>query len=275
MQPAVGVVASRSCAVATLVQDERVGEPPNAEDAENARAHTRDQPCNVRGAMVRRPSRRLMLVGSQARNGELPIVEASGCHPTQWESGAEFTFPSRPVEFQSCSVDMTMSDAHRDRVSPRGSDHSHERPENVVSTESDTDSVELEVDGSMASGDEEEVVPSLEVAMPNVERGAVQLAFQRLDQVNLREEFRTKASVMKTVPGFLQGPFRQAMHLVLEEICVGLDRSDNVRQERGWEVADVVAENVAPQTSTWRAHCEGQVVSTVQGFCSRKMVTFD
>ena len=127
----------------------------------------------------------------------------------------------RPVEFQS-PVDMTISDAHDDRVSPRGSVHSHERPENVVGNESDTDSKEFEVEGSMASGDEEEVVPSLKFVMPNVERGAVQLTFQRLDSVNLRDEFRTRASVTKTVPGFLQGPFRQAMHVALEEICVGL-----------------------------------------------------
>ena len=111
------------------------------------------------------------------------------------------------------------------------------RPEvQVVGNESDTDSMEFEVEGSMASGDEEEVVPSLEFVMPNVERGAVQLASQRLDSVNLRDEFRTRASVMKTVPGFLQGPFRQTMHVALEEICVGLDWSDNVRQERGWKL---------------------------------------
>ena len=117
--------------------------------------------------------------------------------------GEEFTFPARPVEFQT--VDRTISDARDVRVSPRGSDHSHERPENVVGNESDTDSMEFEVEGSMASGDEEEVVPSLEFVMPNVERGTVQLAFQRLDSVNLHEEFRIRASVMKTVPGFLQG----------------------------------------------------------------------
>ena len=115
---------------------------------------------------------------------------------------------------------------------PRGSDHSHERPENVVGNDSDSDSMEFKVEGSMASGDEEEVVPSLEFVMPNVERGAVQLAVQRLDSVNLRDESRTRASVMKTVPGFLQGPFTQAMHVALEGICVGLDWSDNVLQER-------------------------------------------
>ena len=76
------------------------------------------------------------------------------------------------------TVDRTISDARDVRVSPRGSDHAHERNENVVGNELDTDSMEFEVEGSMASGDEEEVVPSLELVMPNVERGAVQLAFR-------------------------------------------------------------------------------------------------
>ena len=102
-----------------------------------------------------------------------------------------------------------MSDARDVRVSPRGSDHSHKRPENVVGNESDTESIEFEVEGSMASGDEEEVVPSLEFVMPNVVRGAVQLAKQRLDSVNLRDEFSFRASVMKTVLGFLQGPYNR------------------------------------------------------------------
>ena len=86
--------------------------------------------------------------------------------------GEEFTFPARPEQFQT--VDRTISDARDVRVSPRGSDHAHD-----VGNESDTDSMEFEVEGSMTSGDEEEVVPSLEFVMPSVERGAVQLAFQR------------------------------------------------------------------------------------------------
>ena len=62
--------------------------------------------------------------------------------------------------------------------------------------------MEFEVEGSMASGDEEEVVPSLEFVMPNVEGGSA-----------------------VGIPT-----------LALDETCVGLDRSDNVRQERGWKL---------------------------------------
>ena len=70
--------------------------------------------------------------------------------------GEEFTFPARPEQFQT--VDRTVSDARDVRVSPRGSDHAHD-----VGNESDTDSMEFEVEGSMTSGDEEEVVPSFSV----------------------------------------------------------------------------------------------------------------
>ena len=41
------------------------------------------------------------------------------------------------------------------------------------------------------------------------------------------------------------------------------------------EAVDAVAQNVAPQTGTSRAHCEGQIASTVQGFCPWKMVALD
>ena len=63
---------------------------------------------------------------------------------------------------------MTVGDAHDDRVSPRRSDHSHDSPEDAVGNESETDSMEFESGGSMASGDEEEVVASLEFVMSKI-----------------------------------------------------------------------------------------------------------
>ena len=42
-----------------------------------------------------------------------------------------------------------------------------------------------------------------------------------------------RAAVMKTVPTFLRGPFRNAMKMALEEM---LASPDAVRQERGWKL---------------------------------------
>ena len=43
-------------------------------------------------------------------------------------------------------------------------------------------------------------------------------AFETMDQVNGVGIFRYRAAVMKTVPRFLQGPFRNVMKVVLEEV---------------------------------------------------------
>ena len=38
------------------------------------------------------------------------------------------------------------------------------------------------------------------------------------------------------------------------------------------EAVDVVSQNVAPKTCTERAHCEGQNVATVRGFCPSHLI---
>ena len=58
-------------------------------------------------------------------------------------------------------------------------------------------------------------------------------AFEAMDRVNVVEIFRHRAAVMKSVPRFLRGPFRNAMKLALEEV---LASDQEVRQERGWKV---------------------------------------
>ena len=49
---------------------------------------------------------------------------------------------------------------------------------------------------------------------------------------NLVEEFDERAYLMKSVPRFLRGPYRNAMRVALGEINV----DDAVRQERGWKL---------------------------------------
>ena len=54
-----------------------------------------------------------------------------------------------------------------------------------------------------------------------------------LDEVDPRVLFRQRTSVVRCVPRFLQGPFRNALKLALEEATWGNHRQDEVRQERG------------------------------------------
>ena len=50
---------------------------------------------------------------------------------------------------------------------------------------------------------------------------------------HLTEEFEERASVMKSVPRFLKGPYRIAMRVALEAIGVGGCREDPTRNEGG------------------------------------------
>ena len=59
----------------------------------------------------------------------------------------------------------------------------------------------------------EEVVEVQEVrATP-----AFREALRSLDEVNLEEVFQQRATVLKTIPACLRGPFRNAMKVILDE----------------------------------------------------------
>ena len=103
-------------------------------------------------------------------------------------------------------------------------------PDHIPFDDEDTVSMETSV-----PGDTEDTV-SLPVEVADVDPpSAPQLraAFEAMDRVNVVEIFRHRAAVMKSVPRFLRGPFRNAMKLVLEEV---LASDQEVRQERGWKV---------------------------------------
>ena len=55
-------------------------------------------------------------------------------------------------------------------------------------------------------------------------------ALRSLDDLDLSEIFQRRAVVMKTVPHFLRGPFRNAMKVVLEEIMTSRDRNGRGRR---------------------------------------------
>ena len=54
-----------------------------------------------------------------------------------------------------------------------------------------------------------------------------------MDEVDVERIFSLRPSVMRSVPRFLQGPFRNAMKMVLEEIMASVE---DVRVTRGCKV---------------------------------------
>ena len=98
-----------------------------------------------------------------------------------------------------------------------------------------------EVDPSVAgdvvveeSDEDQEVV----VGLP---RGVVlRMALRNLDDVDPRVLFRQRASVMRSVPRFPHRPFRNVLKMALEEATWGNYRQDEVRQERGWKLLELL-----------------------------------
>ena len=82
---------------------------------------------------------------------------------------------------------------------------------------------------------EEEEVESPEEFGADVEPirpAALRAAFLTLDTIQLPDWLKKRPSVMKSVPHFLKGPFRNALRLAMEDAV-----SEEVsRQERGWKL---------------------------------------
>ena len=60
----------------------------------------------------------------------------------------------------------------------------------------------------------------------------IRAAFVFLDTIDLRTTFARRASVMKSIPHWLKGPFRNALKLAMEEAI----RPGVLHQERGWKL---------------------------------------
>ena len=91
--------------------------------------------------------------------------------------------------------------------------------------------------GSVVSRQDEVIVlpdPDVEVVLPGA--AVLREAFRSLDEVNLVDHFSRRPAVMKSVPKFLTGPFRNSLRVALDEAIVGSSVEDSARQERGWKL---------------------------------------
>ena len=87
-----------------------------------------------------------------------------------------------------------------------------------------------EADVCFIGGAEESEEDDVPFRLPGV--ATLRGAFASLDDVNLVEEFDERACVMKSVPRFMNGHYRIAMRVALEE----MNTTDEVRVERGWKL---------------------------------------
>ena len=162
----------------------------------------------VQSTVNGRPQRRLVLVNSTS------VLDASGdarIVPTHIDSGhgGEMVNTTR--------FDMTAGDTDQEDVRSEG-----ERPRRLVFPLSSGEIVEGPVDdedrdGASEAGPEEyaaDVTP-LE-ARPRSQ--VIRSALESLDEVDLRTLFSQRASLMKNIPRFLVGPYRNAMRVASAEV---------------------------------------------------------
>ena len=90
-----------------------------------------------------------------------------------------------------------------------------------VVVEEGTDDEDAESVGFSVSDDTVSVIEDpADVAVPRAP--ALRDAFRAMDDVDVERIFTLRASVMRSVPRFLHGPFRNAMKMILEEILNGV-----------------------------------------------------
>ena len=111
----------------------------------------------------------------------------------------------------------------------------------------------------------DDTIEDPEVDIPGPRGVTLREAFASLDGVDPRVNFEKRAAVMKSIPKFLRGPFRNALKLALEEATTG----DDVRAARGSEVVGDVAQNVASSSARRGGDCEGLVGGSVSIILAR------
>ena len=112
---------------------------------------------------------------------------------------------------------------------PRPFDREHDNPgfEEDIKT----------VDGVSVGDDEGFEATPVEVP-PMIERPVrgLQGAFASLDGVDLKDRFKFRACVMRTVLYFMKGAFRLGLRAALEEVLAGFTQRSDVRMARGWKL---------------------------------------
>ena len=94
------------------------------------------------------------------------------------------------------------------------------------------------VDGASAGGDEggPEATPvGLPIVIERPVRGQ-QEALASLYGVDLKDRFKIRACVMRTVLHIMKGAFRLGLRAALEEVLAGFSQRSDVRMARGWKL---------------------------------------
>ena len=186
---------------------------------------------------------------------------------TQWDSDAQFSMPSRPSEFQSQIVDMTLMDSDTSPVvTPRDHRANGNIPTPVDSFTSNRFAALREDDDPQRekSSDESETLSVAEpefvdrvqevplfpredpVAQVRHHQGeviediaispAIRTALRSLDEVDVQHLFRDRAVIMKSLPTLIRGAYKSAMRMALREAADRASARDEPGLCRAWKL---------------------------------------
>ena len=156
--------------------------------------------------------------------------------PIEWDS-----IGTRPPEAHNDPVHEEVADTQVSRL-PRlrivGSGGGPSDLPGTVRTSDGNDGSSTDtyaVEGHSEPGEEDfpDSVAEENLDIPDFRPGVLRRAFASLDEVDVCVLFQQRVSVMRSVPKFLAGSFKNTLSIALEEIT----RSDDeVNQERGWKL---------------------------------------
>ena len=102
--------------------------------------------------------------------------------------------------------------------------------ESVGSLKDDDHSVQ----GSLSEVNSEEDGPDLRIG--GVKARQISEGMESMDEVILGDILKIRASVMKSVPKFVRGPFRMACRVAFDHHATSMARGDRLGQVRAWKL---------------------------------------
>ena len=93
-----------------------------------------------------------------------------------------------------------------------------------------------------------------------------------LDGVDLKDRFKSRACVMRTVPHIMKGALRLGLRAALEEVLIGQLSTERRKDGQRVEVVHASAEDDAPQTTKRRTSAKEEIKGTSPTVAERPVV---
>ena len=213
---------------------------------------------------VHPPTRRLVLVGGVSRSpNRFSLLTSAVKSRQRGMCAAQRCAQVEPQEFSQRSVSATVVECTASQ-----NQFSQTQGRKFPATEEDQSMSERDhgdevLDGTerdgASDGEEHEEVPFAAVEDPisgEVQAGNVSVGLQSLDEVDVREVFKRRAVVMKSVLPFMRGLYTEAMRLACKTVVQGRVQGNIDMETRGWKLFPLLPRMMLYRPPSW-SHARG------------------